>query len=101
MAKVLVMVEQRVNKYGEKTCSGCQMAPCEYQASQDGRHKRRFPSSTCPVWHGDALREALEKFAAWVFVQWKDDLDEVGPIQMLDGYLQDVRNGWKPEANDG
>ena len=44
----------------------------------------------------EAARPELEKFAAWIEAEWFDNVDT--PNAVVEAYLHDVRNGWKPEA---
>ena len=50
-----------------------------------------------PISKAEAAREELEKFAAWIGPRYSDNW----PKAFVEKYLDDVRNGWKPEANDG
>lgn len=52
-----------------------------------------------PVATAEAAREELEKFAAWIEAEWFDNVDT--PNEVVEAYMHDVRNGWKPEATDG
>ena len=49
-----------------------------------------------PIAKAEAAREELEKFAAWIEAEWFDNVDT--PNEVVEFYLRDLRNGWKPEA---
>ena len=47
-----------------------------------------------PISKAEAAREELEKFAEWIGPRYSDNW----PKAFVEKYLEDVRNGWKPEA---